>query len=192
MNHARPLRVLLLVLLLAACSGGQRLQRAGDTTALDLQLTSALDWTRIRQPRSELWTIDGPDLNLLRIYSRIRPGEHVFQRARRRASQPDGPWFRPDMRADELRDLVLDGLREEGAAQIDSDRLRPHRFGDVPGLRFDFAMSSPAGLRYRGTAAAAVRAGQLTVVLWYAPTEYYYGRDIDAVNRMLDGLRFTP
>lgn len=41
------------------------------------------------------------------------------------------------MRADELRDLILDGLREEGAVNVSGSQLRPQRFSNVDGVRFD-------------------------------------------------------
>ena len=52
-------------------------------------------------------------------------------------------------------------------------------------------MASAGGLVYKGTVAAAQKDGKLTLLLWKAPAEYYYGRDEAAVSRMLDGMRFT-
>lgn len=190
-SRLRFLLPLALALLLAACAGRQQLQKAGDANVFDMQLVSTLDWSRIKRPRFEAWTIDGTDLNLLRIYSGVRANEHVFQTVRQKNSRPDGPWFKPTMRPDEIRDVVLDALREEGAVNVEGGELRPQRFGTTDGLRFDFSMTSAAGLDYRGTGAAAVRNRTLTLLLWYAPAEYYYGRDAEAVNRMLDGMTFV-
>lgn len=180
----------LAVLALAGCAANT-LQRAGASTVFDLRLDSTLDWARIKGARQETWTIDGTRLNQLRIYSNIKPGEHVFMARKEKASKPDGPWFRSGMRPDELRDLVLDGLREEGAVNLDSGELHPHRFGAVDGLRFDFAMSNADGLNYKGTVAAVEREGMLTSLVWMAPSEHYYGRDADAVGRMLDTMQFV-
>ncbi|MEY3516028.1 MAG: hypothetical protein RIS67_245, partial [Pseudomonadota bacterium] len=36
------------------------------------------------------------------------------------------------------------------------------------------------------------RNGRLTVLYWKAPEEYYYGRDIQAVNRLIDSIGFIP
>lgn len=194
LRRPRPLLLALVLLLLAACasSPGGRLQSAGEVQAFDLRLQSELDWARIRAPRQEAWTIDGLPLNQLRIVSRIKPGEHVFLQGRQRKSQPDGPWFRAGMRPDEIRDLVLDALRLDGWSQVAARGLRPARFGDVAGLRFELDLTDSGGLIYRGQAAAAERGGQLTLLLWLAPAEHYYPRDAEAVARMLDSLRFAP
>lgn len=180
-----------LALLLVAGCGGNRLQRAGSAAVFDLQLETQLDWARIRAPRQEQWTIDGAPLNQLMILSRINPREHVFLRAKERSWRPDGPWFRAGMRPDEVRDIVLDGLRVAGWANVEGLNLRPVRWGGTPGLRFDLALDNPNGLVYRGMATAAERDGRLTLLVWLAPAEHYYGRDAEAVGRMFDSLRFV-
>jgi hypothetical protein len=180
------------IVLVSACAGaGGRLQEAGDATVFDLHLDTSLDWARVRQPRIEQWTIDGAPLNQLSIISRIKPREHVFLSARERSWRPDGPWFRAGMRPDEVRDIVLDGLRGAGWANVEASNLRPVSWGGVPGLRFEIDLDNPNGLVYRGMATAAERDGRLTVLLWVAPAEHYYGRDAEAVGRMFDSLRFT-
>lgn len=179
-----------LALALTSCATNT-LQRAGASTVFDMQLDSQLDWARIKGSRNEAWTIDGTNLNLLRIYSQVKPNEHVFMARKEKASKPDGPWFRPGMRPDELRDLILDGIREQGSVNVSASGLRPHRFGDSDGVRFDIAMSSTSGLNYRGTVAAVERQGRLTSLVWSAPSEHYYDRDAAQVNHMLDSMRFV-
>lgn len=189
----RCLALAFVVLVLASCSGGPggRLQVAGTATVFDMQVQTELDWARVRIPRREIWTIDGTPLNQLTIVSGIKPKEHVFLEARQRKGRPDGPWFRAGMRPDEVRDIILDALRGGGWADVEPEALRPARFGDVPGLRFDFSLANQRGLAYRGLAAAAERNGRLTVLVWMAPTEHYYGRDAAAVSAMFDSLRFV-
>lgn len=178
-------------LALAAGCGGNRLQKAGNAAVFDLQLETGLDWARVRAPRQEQWTIDGAPLNQLTILSRIKPREHVFLRAKERSWRPDGPWFREGMRPDEVRDIVQDGLRGAGWANVESSQLRPVSWGSAPGLRFDLTLDNPNGLAYRGLVTAAEREGRLTLLVWIAPAEHYYGRDADAVGRMFDSLRFA-
>lgn len=189
----RILLPLLLTLLLAGCAGsGGTLQTAGSTTVFDLALDTQLDWARIKGTRREQWTIDGAPLNQLNIFSRIKPDEHVFLGDRERRSRPDGPWFRQGMRPDEVRDIILDGLRGAGWANVVASDLRPAAFGAVPGLRFDLDLDNPGGLVYRGLVTAAEQDGRLTVLIWIAPAEHYYGRDVEAVAKMYDSLRFVP
>lgn len=188
----RCLVMMALAGLLAACAGaGGRLQEAGAVAVFDLRLDTSLDWARIRGRRNEIWTIDGTPLNQLTIVDRVRDGEHVFLQARERRTRPDGPWFRTGMRPDEVRDVILDALRGGGWADVEASGLRPQRFGAVPGLRFEFSLTSQRGLHYRGMAAAAERGGRLTLLVWMAPREHYFDRDQAAVAAMFDSLRFA-
>jgi hypothetical protein len=184
---------LLLVLALAACAGpGGRLVKANNgIQVLNIELDTGLDWARIKSPRQELWTIDGMPLNRFVVIANIKPNEHVFLSARERRHRPDGPWYRPGMRPDEIRDVVLDALREAGWSNVQASNLRPASFGGVAGLRFDAVMTEQNGLIYRGTFGAAEHDGKLTQFFWMAPAEHYYDRDIAAVNKMIDSIRFV-
>ncbi len=193
--HARmrSLLLALALLMLAACaSSGGVLQHAGVVDVYDMQITTDLNWARIKDPlqHEEIWTIDGMALNSLSIFSGIADGQHVFMLGRERSSHRDGPWFHSGMRADEIRDVVIAAMIRQGMVNVASQNLRPQRFGTVDGLRFEFTAVSNAGLIYKGKVAAAQRDGKLDLLLWKAPAEYYHDRDAASIDRMLDGLRF--
>ncbi|HTD28808.1 MAG TPA: hypothetical protein VK660_05415 [Xanthomonadaceae bacterium] len=177
--------------MLAGC-GVSRLVEPGVTSANGgIVIDTPIAWSRFVFPRYEIWTIDGIPLNKLYIVPSVKSGEHVLLERRVSANQPDAPAFRAGMRAEEIRDIVLDALTESGAVNIQSAGLRPARFGAADGLRFEFQASTAAGLQYRGMVLAAARGDQLTFLLWMAPAEYYYDRDRTAVDSMLDHASFT-
>jgi hypothetical protein len=187
-------RVLLLATLLAmvgCAGGGSRLVKARqDIRVFDLLVDSDLDWARRHAPREEVWTIDGVPLNRFVVITRIRRNENEFLMGRERARRPDGPWFRPGMRPDEVRDVVLDAFRESNWSRVSATNLRPQRFGAMDGLRFDAAMTADNGLNYQGTFGAVENKGKLTLFFWLAPVEYYHGRDVEAVDRMFQSIQF--
>lgn len=195
---ASPLRAGALLLLLGlallgsgcASQGGRLVSAGTGVRVFDIELDTELDWSKRRVARAELWTIDGTPLNQFVVVSRVKPGEHVLLESRERKSRPDGPWYRPGMRPDEIRDVILDALRQDGWTNIEAANLRPASFGAVSGLRFEAALTQQSGLRYRAMFGAAEHAGRLTHFFWLAPTEYYYGRDEAAVSHMLETLRF--
>ena len=192
MTKACALRTALLLLALAglaACATGGRLQTAGRTEVLGMAVETSLDWARYVSPRQEAWTIDGTALNQLRLITGTRPGEHVFHLGRERRNIPQGAWYQPGLRPDELHELLLAALREQGWAAVESSNLRPARFGTVDGLRFEFTMASQRGLRYAGTAALFERDGRLTTIYWQAPVEHYHARDAAAVAALIDSIQ---
>ena len=111
----------------------------------------------------------------------------MLRQTRRR---PDGAFYHRGMRADELRDLIVDGMRAAGAVNVTTSDLRPAHFGGREGLRFEMAMDNEAGLKYRAMAAAFEHEKGLALALFYAPAEYYYPRDAAKVASMLDTLRW--
>lgn len=189
MTALRAAMLLAVLAWLTACATGGALQTAGRTQALGLAFETSLDWARYASGRQEAWTIDGTALNQLRLITGTRPGEHVFHLGRERRDAPQGAWYRPGLRPDELHELLLAALREQGWAEVESTALRPARFGAVDGLRFEFTMASQRGLRYAGSAAMFERNGRLTTIYWQAPLEHYHGRDAGPVAALIDSIR---
>lgn len=179
------------LLLLIGCSGGGPLVRPGThTIGSNLVIDAGMEWTRMSGYREQLWTIDGPQLNSLHLIPSIREGEFIFLGQRQTRRRPDGAFFHRGMRADEVRDLVTDGMRAAGAVNVTASELRPATFSGREGLRFDMRMSTSDGLKYRATVAAFEHEKGLALAMFYAPAEYYYPRDEAKVSAMLDSLRW--
>lgn len=180
-----------LALLLAACasSGGPLVSPGPNPAGGDLRIDSEMEWTRYSDRRLQWWTMDGQQLNLLYLVPAVRPGEYIFLGRRQTTRRPDGPFFRPGMRADEVRDLIVDGLLAAGLVGVQTHDLRPDDFGGREGLRFEMSMANQQGLAYQGMAAAFEHDDRLALALFLAPREHYYPRDAAKVARMLDSLR---
>ena len=191
MKHLRLLLLSVLIALLGACASGGPLVTPGRTTAGgDLSIDAGMEWTRMGGTRDHLWTIDGPTLNSLHLIARVREREFIFLGERQTQRRPDGAFYHRGMRPDELRDLIVDGMRAAGAVNVEASNLRPVDCGGREGLRFEMAMDNQAGLKYRAMAAAFEHENGLALALFYAPAEYYYPRDEAKVSAMLDTLRW--
>jgi hypothetical protein len=182
-----------LVIALAGCvsAGGKLIAAGTKQPVFDMEIETSIDWAKQRYGRYEYWTVDGTLLNELAILSKIKPREHVFLGLRETKRRPDGTWYKLGMRADELRDLILDGFRGQGWANVQSTNLRPSTVTGASGIRFDMSMTNGSGLNYAGTVQALERNERLTLIIWYAPVEHYHGRDVAAVNKLMDTVRFV-
>lgn len=193
MRRRDPLRMLLLgalLALLAGCGGGGSLVKPGPNSGGGkLMIDSNMEWTRIAMSRYQLWTIDGELLNRLYLIPNVRENEYIFLGARQTKRRPDGAFYKRGLRADELRDLVLDGLRASGTVNVEARNLRPDDFGGREGLRFEFTLANEEGLKYGGQAALFEHEKGLAMALFMAPSEHYYPRDAEKVAQMLDTLR---
>ena len=191
MKRMRIVAATALALLLAACASGGPLVQPGRTTAGgDLSIEAGMEWTRLGDTREQLWTLDGPLLNTLYLVPNVREREFIFLGNRQTRRRPDGAFYHRGMRADELRDLIVDGMRAAGAVNIVASNLRPADFGGREGLRFEMTLDNASGLKYRAMAAAFEHDKGLALALFYAPAEYYYPRDEVKVSAMLDTLRW--
>ena len=191
MKHLRLLLLSVLIALLGACASGGPLVTPGRTTAGGgLSIDAGMEWTRMGGMREQLWTIDGPQLNSLHLIANVREREFIFLGERQTTRRPDGAFYHRGMRPDELRDLIVDGMRAAGAVNVEASNLRPVDFGGREGLRFEMAMDNESGLKYRAMAAAFEHEKGLALALFYAPAEYYYPRDEAKVSAMLDSLRW--
>ena len=188
-----PLFAIAVACLLAACAGASttsRLVEPGTQQAGRLTLQSEMEWTRASAQRFQMWTMDGELLNLLYLVPEVREGDYIFLGARQSKRRPDGPYYHPGMREDEIRDLITDGLLGAGFIGVDTSNLRPSQFGEHEGMRFDIAMANPEGLAYQGYVAAFEHERGLALAIFIAPREYYFPRDGAKVSKMLDTLRW--
>lgn len=191
MTRLRWFPLIVLTLLLLACASGSPLVTPGRTTAGGhLSIEAGMEWTRLGDPREQLWTIDGPLLNALHLIPTVREGDFIFLGQRQSKRRPDGAFYHRGMRPDELRDLIADGMRAAGAVNVTTLNLRPARFGDREGFRFEMTLDSSSGLKYRAMVAGFEHEKGLALAMFYAPAEYYYPRDEAKVSAMLDTLRW--
>ena len=188
---ARTAALACALLALGACaSGGGALVRPGPNPAGGkLKIESQMEWTRLNTQRFQLWTIDGELLNRLYLVHTVKEKEFIFLGQRESRRRPDGAFYHRGLRPDELRDLILDGLRAVGTSNVEAKNLRPATFGTREGLRFEFSLTNDEGLRFQGMAAAFEHEKGLSLAIFLAPSEYYYPRDAEKVSKMLDTLR---
>ena len=154
-----------------------------------LQLQTPIAWSQRGQSGERQWTIDGPLLNALEIYTRVKPGELLFDLPS--ARQREGIRYRKGMSELELQELVADGLLAASVVDIQLLDLRPARLGEAPAVEFELAFANAAGLRYQALALASQTDDELTLLLFYAPAEHYFPRDREQVRAVLRSARRT-
>ena len=127
-------------------------------------------------------TIDGTLLNTLSFVDGLKPGESIIYTSDRDKLIPK---YRADMSASELVDFVLDSYSAQGLANGKMTDLRPEKFGTLDGYRFDFTGAYKSGLELSGTGKIAQQGDNLHIIIFYAPSEYYYGLRKDEVDGIL-------
>lgn len=184
------IRAALLALLLLSLPGcvSDRVRPGEAVTLGELTLTSPLGWSQRGYGRERYWTIDGPALNSIAIFQNVREGEHLLllPRGRRR---DEGAIYRASMSEAEVQELFADALQSLGLVNVSATGLRPAAFGNRPGFRFELRYDTPRGLTYRGLVLAEIAGGTLSYLVYDAPAEHYFERDLASVEALFGSLQ---
>jgi hypothetical protein len=130
-------------------------------------------------------TIDGIALNSLTVGSSIEDGKPLLYSTDR---EKIIPLFRSDMSDSEVVEFIADSLRYGGAKDVETSNLRPESFGTLNGIAFDLTSSTASGLNLSGMGKAAIEDGKLHLIIYSAPTEYYFGLHKEEAEKILASI----
>jgi hypothetical protein len=88
-------------------------------------------------------------------------------------------------------EMVAGTLGTAGNQQLRTMALRPVPFGTTTGFRFDLAFTTKDGLQMKGTVLFAQRRNKLDVLLFVAPSEYYFDRYAPTVEKVFASVRLA-
>jgi hypothetical protein len=99
------------------------------------------------------------------------------------------PIFKADMLPNELEELVESSIVKlfgEGAAVVSTANLRPHRYGENAGIRFDLDITVSDSAPYKGTVGAFIAREHLYLIYFLGVLPYYYDKHIEAASAIID------
>lgn len=188
-------RLLLLLILgaglLAGC-GNPILVKPGESNEIGdaYRVDPQIEWSREQAQKLQIWTVDGPQLQQLRLYADIADGDTLFPAPARTQRREHWPEYRQGMRAHDVAELVAATLEQSGAIDVVAKRLQPGGFGNQPGFRFDLTFHSELGLAYQGLAAGMITPdNRLHLILYMGAQPHYFGAYVPTVRRLLDSVR---
>jgi hypothetical protein len=136
-------------------------------------------------------TIDGPNLNSLYATPGLREGQSMIRQIGSRKENPL-PAYRPGMSQRELVEMVVDTLAFIGYADPEATNLRPQKFGEVDGVRFEVGMRSSRGLDMTATALIAESNQRAYLLLFFAPSEHYFAATLPEVDKVFASATLKP
>ncbi len=177
---------LILLLVLASCSPYRLVEPKQQIIAERYSVTTPVAWTGATIRNGETWTINGPALDELNFFAGLGEGRSLVAA---NADTGEPPIFKSRMRANEVMELVTDSLAYSGYKRVKGTKLRPAKFGRLPGFRFEFVFSTEDGLKYAGKAIGAVDRGELHLILFSAPFSHYfptYNQTVEQIFTSID------
>jgi hypothetical protein len=191
------LSVALLAILVgaAACESAVGLGRThvGESFSVEPQIR----WTSIPwSGKGKLWTVDGTNLQSLRVLTEIADGDTLLRGdivaagpVGAKAPKDKQPRFQATMTPSEIMDLVVDTWALLGASQIETSGLHYFRFGNRDGFRFDLAFVWPDGVEARALVTGAVARQRLYLIVYEGTRLHYFGKYKPTVDVLVDSAR---
>ncbi|MEA2824031.1 MAG: hypothetical protein QOF03_513 [Alphaproteobacteria bacterium] len=186
------IRILLMAIcgVLAGCrsfqaEGRNQAEYVGDGIRVDPQIA----WTNVADPADTLsvWTIDSLGLDELLLFTGVAPGAPLLRNPG--VARKDMVLYNTTMLPDDVMDMIAGTLGKAGDQQLRTSALRPVPFGTVTGFRFDLAFTTEDGLLMKGMALFAQRRKKLDVILFLAPSEYYYDQYAPTVEKIFSSVQ---
>lgn len=135
-------------------------------------------WSTRPIKTSEIWTIDGPELNELYFVDGLMPGGTLFKDARKK----DAPLPLLSAKAElaDIPEFVESSLRVAlNTSVFAMGKVEPTTLGGQPAVRFGYEYAvEGAPLKRRGLAVGTLKDGKLKLITYTAPTLYYFDRDL--------------
>lgn len=184
----KVLAIALTLLALSGCSFGYQLvepvpQKIGGLYTVQPQI----QWSKFDAGWMEMWTVDGSSLEAVRFYKGLKEGDTLL----RLEDNDKLPTFRSRMRANEVREFVVDSLAQSGGNKVKATRLRPMKFGGHKGFRFDLSFLTDDGLAMQGIVAGAVIDGKLQMIIYTGTETHYFARYKKPVERLMKSIRMS-
>jgi hypothetical protein len=188
----RILFLLIPLISLTACVTGFSLVTPGVVAVQDLTVQAGSGWnsaptfaTQYARKESVSWTKDGLLLDRLVIIPGVPDGEPLLITREKTAAMPV---FRSDMLPNEIEELIESTIVKffgEGRAVVNTENLRPHRFGDNRGVLFDLTATVTESPEYKGLVGAFIADEKLYVVYFLGATPHYYDKHIASAEAVI-------
>ena len=190
-SYCKQKLVLLVILLLTGCVQYQ-LVNAGDSVALGDAFTvkPQREWSRLDLGHVETWTVDGPLLEQVVVYKGLKDGQDLLipNPLRGEEEKEDIPTFRKEMTVLEVRDLLEATFARVEEVEVQSLQMKPWKFADTDGFRFDYTFTSKSGLRKRGFTVGAIHDERLYMIVFSAAELYYFEEFSDELERLVSSI----
>lgn len=185
------------LLLLAGTANANAYREHGKPVAIagsSVKVTPPRDWNELTErpgKHTEIWTLDGDQLNSVTFFVGIGPGETLLrERSKKREPLPK---FRANMLLAELPELLEGTYR--AAKQIGTFTLtgsKPEHFLGRDGVRFTYDFIDSDDLPRQGEASAAVIDGKLYIAAFEAPRLHFFTRTITDYRALIETARIEP
>ncbi len=187
MNRSTRILAVAVVLLLAGCGQYEHLLPGQVKIGGGLTVDTPIDWSQLSAGDQKIWTVDGQLLQILVFVTGLEDGNTLLQRG----LNTKLPVFKPSMTAIEIADLFKNSFATLNVRDMRILNLRPARFGNADGFRFEFDYRSTDGIERTGLAIGAVRNRKLNLIYYRGTKILYFDKYKNEVEKIISSARFS-
>ena len=158
-----------------------------------LGVTPPRDWNRLGfspGKKTEIWTLDGEDLNDVTFFAGIEPGQPLVREVSKKRKPL--PKFTKETLLVEVPELLEGTYRaSKDIATFAMSDAKPDRFLGHDGIRFTYDYVDDDELPRRGEARATLINGLLYMATFSAPRLHYYDRTLEDFHALTDAAKLN-
>ncbi|MFQ5930076.1 MAG: hypothetical protein ACE5MK_10270 [Acidobacteriota bacterium] len=133
----------------------------------------------------EIWTVDGTRLQRIHLVKGLEDDEVMFEGK----DDEKRPQFQKYMTPSEIMEFVVDSITLVGHQKVEATNLRPEKFGNVQGFRFEMSFLSEKGLEEQGVVWGAVVKEKLYLIMYSGAKAHYYPKHKDHVEGIIQSIQ---
>ncbi|WP_282604825.1 hypothetical protein [Pelagibius sp. Alg239-R121] len=111
------------------------------------------------------------------LFHDLSEGDALF-----RYTDPDFPLFRADMTPEEVATLLRETMKLRGMLSIETENVRPAKFGSLPGFKFDTNYVRSNSTLGRGSVLGTIINGRLQLI--------YFTSGVESFDEYVDDAEF--
>ena len=151
-----------------------------------LKVESSINWSKSEINGVETWTIDGPRLQRLMFFKRVKDNKPLLKI--KGVDEKNTPLYKSSMTPIEIMELIEAALARSGGHKIVKKDLRPESFGGLDGFRFEFNFITKNGLKYNGFVVGAKKDDRLLTIMYLGTALYYYEKYLEDVEKIISSI----
>jgi hypothetical protein len=156
-----------------------------------LSATPASEWNRLSRndgPNTEVWTIDGDELDKVTFFGGILHGKPLLREVDRK-NHPL-PKVKVNMLLTDVPTLLESTYRVRGVHQISIDAQEPAMIGTHKAIRFTYSFARDDDVARKGEGIGTLVDKKLYLVTYEAPALHFFDKDVEKYRALAATLSF--
>lgn len=191
---SRPALYALCLLTMAAPASSNSLIPPGPRAGIaksSLAAVPAGEWNRLSRTDgkfTEVWTIDGDELDKVTFFGGVVRGEPLLREVNRKHEPL--PTVKATMLITDIPALLETTYRIRGVRQMNVDTQEPAMLGGRKAIRFTYSFTRADEVRRKGEGIGALVGGKLYLVTYEAPALHFFDKDVAQYRALVASITF--